>query len=211
MGAGNAAGGAGGEEISDEAESGDGGDGGEGAEGEGAEGEGEGMGIGQGMDIERELALALKTGFGWAGEGGQGDGEGGRGDVEWDLRFTSEFKEELFQLKRQPMLLRSTIVNLHRLARGETGRTIMKQLKGTPKNIPIFESPCKSFKDGPRFLWQYAVDYSPRIKSFCESIRLWRICLQHDDVPKGMDYIIASHKRGRTSTVNNNIYFMIFS
>jgi len=32
------------------------------------------------------------------------------------------------------------------------------------------------------------------------------ICLQHDDVPKGMDYIIASHKRGRTSTViiNNN-------
>jgi len=93
------------------------------------------------------------------------------------------------------------MVNLHRLARGETGRTIMKQLKGTPKHIPIFESPCKSFNDGPRFLWQYAVDYSPRIKSFSESIRLWRICLQHDDVPKGIEYIINSHKRGRTSTV----------
>ena len=54
-----------------------------------------------------------------------------------------------------------------RLARGETGRAIMKQLKGTPKNIPIFESPCKSFKDGPRFLWQYAVDYSPRFRCAC--------------------------------------------
>ena len=72
---------------------------------------------------------------------------------------------------------------------------------GTPKHIPIFESPCKSFKDGPRFLWQYAVDYAPRIKSFSESIRLWRICLQHDDVPKGMEYIISSYKRGRTSSV----------
>lgn len=28
----------------------------------------------------------------------------------------------------QPLLLRSTIVNLHRLARGETGRAIMKQV-----------------------------------------------------------------------------------
>jgi hypothetical protein len=34
----------------------------------------------------------------------------------------------------------------------DTGRSIMKQLKGTPKHIPIFESPCKSFNDGPRFL-----------------------------------------------------------
>lgn len=34
------------------------------------------------------------------------------------------------------------------------GGELCAQLKGTPKHIKIFESPCKSFNDGPRFLWQ---------------------------------------------------------
>lgn len=34
---------------------------------------------------------------------------------------------------------------------------------------------CAGLRPPPH---QYAVDYSPRIKSYAESIRLWRICLQ---------------------------------
>eukprot|EP00961_Rhodomonas_salina_P233494 3155797-Rhodomonas_salina.1 len=190
---------------------------------------------------------------------------------------------------------------------GEQGRTIMKQLKGTPKSLQIFETPCKTFNDGGRFLWQYAVDYSPRIRyktllcvdvpggacgtdvvyqcyaipavptsrmvllqssirlrmvpqprdqhchsawkyyrahsssvlpvahgvlrqrialrvlpvvhrvlstdaaygaarrAYSDTIRLWRICLQHDDVPKGIDFIVNSHKRGRTSSMKKQL------
>eukprot|EP00960_Hanusia_phi_P026856 746504-Hanusia_phi.AAC.12 len=125
--------------------------------------------------------------------------------VYWELRFTREFKEVLVSLKSQPVLLRSLLHNLNRLAAGEQGRSIMKQLKGSPKGMQIMESPCKTFNDGPRFLWQYAVDYSPKIKNFVETIRLWRICLQHDDVSKGMEHIINSYKRGRTSTVRKHL------
>jgi hypothetical protein len=45
------------------------------------------------------------------------------------------------------------------------------------------------------------VDYSPRIRGFTDCIRLWRLCLQHDDVPKGIEWIVESHKRGRHSTL----------
>ncbi|EKX52227.1 hypothetical protein GUITHDRAFT_102129 [Guillardia theta CCMP2712] len=128
-----------------------------------------------------------------------------RDGVCWELRFTREFKEVLYSLKSQPVLLRSLLLNLSRLAAGEQGRSIMKQLKGSPKGMQIMESPCKTFNDGPRFLWQYAVDYSPKIKNFVETIRLWRICLQHDDVSKGMEHIINSYKRGRTSTVRKHL------
>ena len=118
----------------------------------------------------------------------------------WDLRFTREFREQLFALRaRQPHLLKSLVENLKRLADGERGKRLYKQLKGVPKSLRIYESPVKTFNDGPRFLWQFSVDYSPRIRSFTDCIRLWRLCLQHDDVPRGIDWIIESHKRGRTS------------
>ena len=118
----------------------------------------------------------------------------------WDLRFTREFRDQLFALSaRQPLLLRSLMENLKRLAGGERGKRLYKQLKGVPKSLRIYESPVKTFNDGPRFLWQFSVDYSPRIRSFTDCIRLWRLCLQHDDVPRGIDWIIESHKRGRTS------------
>jgi ankyrin repeat protein len=125
---------------------------------------------------------------------------------DWDLRFTREFKKQLFTLfKRQPVLLKSLVEQLNRLARGERGKNLYKQLKGVPKSLRIYESPVKTFNDGPRFLWQFSVDYSPRIRAFTECIRLWRLCLQHDDVPKGIEWIISSHKRGRASTMKKGL------
>jgi len=123
----------------------------------------------------------------------------------WDLRFTREFKEQLFALHRQPLLLQSLVRNLGRLATGEQSRGLFKSLKGVPKSLRIYESPVKSFNDGGRFLWQYSVDYSPRIRGFTDCIRLWRLCLQHDDVPKGIEWIVQSHKRGRSSTMKKGL------
>ena len=88
----------------------------------------EGIGEEEEIDVENELAAALKSGLGWSDDVSVTARGGGSFTLEWDLRFTNEFKEELVHLRRQPLLLRSTIVNLHRLARGETGRTIMKQV-----------------------------------------------------------------------------------
>jgi ankyrin repeat protein len=124
----------------------------------------------------------------------------------WDLRFTREFKEQLFTLfQRQPVLLKSLVEQLNRIAAGERGKNLYKQLKGVPKSLRIYESPVKTFNDGPRFLWQFSVDYSPRIRAFTDCIRLWRLCLQHDDVPKGIEWIISSHKRGRASTMKKGL------
>jgi len=123
----------------------------------------------------------------------------------WDLRFTREFKEQLFALHRQPLLLQSLVRNLGRLATGEQSRGLCKSLKGVPKSLRIYESPVKSFNDGGRFLWQFSVDYSPRIRGFTDCIRLWRLCLQHDDVPKGIEWIVQSHKRGRSSTMKKGL------
>eukprot|EP00960_Hanusia_phi_P018931 557842-Hanusia_phi.AAC.1 len=123
----------------------------------------------------------------------------------WDLRVTREFKDQLFGLYREPAVLRSTVQKIKRLANGEQGRSLVKCLKGTPKHLKIFESPCVSFDDGRRFLWQYAVDYSPRISAFTDTIRLWKICLDHDDVPRGMRFIVDAHKRGRQSSVEKKL------
>jgi len=74
----------------------------------------------------------------------------------WDLRFTREFKEQLFTLfERQPVLLKSLVEQLNRIAAGERGKNLYKQLKGVPKSLRIYESPVKTFNDGPRFLWQF--------------------------------------------------------
>jgi hypothetical protein len=126
-------------------------------------------------------------------------------EAPWDLRFTREFKEQLFALHRQPTVLTSLLDNLRRLAHGERSRALRKQLKGVPKSLRIFESPVKTWNDGGRFLWEYSVDYSPRICGYSDCIRLWRLCLQHDDVPKGIDWIVSSHKRGRTSTMKKGL------
>ena len=80
-------------------------------------------------------------------------------EAAWDLRFTREFKEQLFALHRQPIALQSLLRNLGKLAAGEFSRGLYKQLKGVPKSLRIYESPVKTFNDGGRFLWQFAVDY----------------------------------------------------
>jgi len=60
-----------------------------------------------GKDIEQELAKALKSGLGWGGAEGEEEEAGKeQGELEWDLRFTGEFKEQLFELKRQPVRAR---------------------------------------------------------------------------------------------------------
>ncbi len=54
-------------------------------------------------DIEQELAKALKSGLGWGGAEREDEVGKEEGELEWDLRFTGEFKEQLFELKRQPV------------------------------------------------------------------------------------------------------------
>ena len=47
--------------------------------------------------------------------------------------------------------------------------------------------------------------HSPRIRGFTDCIRLWRLCLHHDEVPKGIEWIVESHKRGRSSTMKKGL------
>lgn len=94
----------------------------------------------------------------------------------------------------------SLVKNIGRLASGEQSRGLFKQLKGSPRMLAIFESPVKSFADGDRFLWTRSVAYSQRIQGFTDCLTLWRIC-KHDDVHKGMQWIVDSHQYGRKSTL----------
>jgi hypothetical protein len=52
-------------------------------------------------------------------------------DMQWDVRFTREFKEQFFALDSRPHLQRAILHILHRLASGEQSKSLMKQLKGT--------------------------------------------------------------------------------
>jgi hypothetical protein len=54
-------------------------------------------------------------------------------DEQWDVRFTREFKEQYFALDSRPHLQRAILHILQRLASGEQARSLMKQLKGTPR------------------------------------------------------------------------------
>jgi len=88
----------------------------------------------------------------------------------WEMRFTREFKEQMFAMHSTPVQRDSLIRNILRLANGEQTRGLFKQLKGSPRMLAIFESPVKSFADGDRFLWTRSVGYSQRIQGanvFC--------------------------------------------
>ena len=118
----------------------------------------------------------------------------------WELRFTREFKNQMFSMHTTPVLRDSLVKNIFRLASGEQSKGLLKHLQGTPRMLAIFESPVKTFNDGDRFLWTRSAAYSQRVQGFTDFITLWKIC-KHDEVPKGMQFIIESHSCGRKSTM----------
>ena len=64
--------------------------------------------------------------------------------------------------------------------------------------LKLYESPCQSWRRDNRILWEYGIDYCPRIRAFTDTIRLWKI-VSHDKMKSAIDYVTASHKRGRTT------------
>ena len=75
--------------------------------------------------------------------------------------------------------------------------------------LQLFESPCHSWGgNGGRFLWQYGVDYSPRIKGFTETIRLFKIVRDHDNVSREMGKITDSLRQGRQSVIKRKLRYL---
>ena len=108
----------------------------------------------------------------------------------WDIRFTRDFKERLFQLTSNPEMLVSLLQNLALLAQGEHGQELVRSVHDSElasQFKDIFQSPVKTFDEKLVFVWQIAPDYSPRIRGFTDTIRLWRLCHSHSEV------ILPSH------------------
>jgi hypothetical protein len=101
-------------------------------------------------------------------------------DSVWDIRFTREFKEHVFELKKNVPLLLSFLRNLGRIAQGEDASDIIYQL--VVEKLQIYETPFTSINNKLSFVWQITPDYSPRIRGFTDTIRLWRICADQNEV-----------------------------
>jgi hypothetical protein len=100
----------------------------------------------------------------------------------WDIRFTRDFKERLFQLASNPGLLVSLFRNLSLLAQGHHSQELVRSVQHISQFKEIFQSPMKKFDEGPSFVWQIAPDYSPRIRGYTDTIRLWRLCCSESEV-----------------------------
>jgi hypothetical protein len=101
-------------------------------------------------------------------------------DSVWDIRFTREFKDQLFQLRGDVSLLLSFLQNLGRIAQGDDAPDLIYQF--SMEKLRIYETPFSSLKKKLSMVWQIAPDYSPRIRGFTDTIRLWRICGDKNEV-----------------------------
>jgi len=118
----------------------------------------------------------------------------------WEVLIGPAAKETLFSKKLGEKLSKAALRKLQELARGNWSSKMAKRLEGVPSwlNNQIFETYLTS---AFRIIWQKAIDFSPMKKTYTDTIRVWYIEMDHDNVPKKVENIVRSLKRGRESHV----------
>jgi hypothetical protein len=129
--------------------------------------------------------------------------------VEWDMRFTREFKDAFFSIRSRRSLLNALIRTLQRIASGEREVGLVQALTGTPRDLRIFQSPILGVYTqdsiAPVVVWQVAADYSPRTRCYSDTIRLWALAWGWEEAKAAAQTIVESHKRGRSSSVKQQL------
>ncbi|XP_057314279.1 uncharacterized protein LOC130655524 isoform X2 [Hydractinia symbiolongicarpus] len=133
----------------------------------------------------------------------------------WEVECTRDTWNVLRDKKLDRTMKRKIIRKIKKLASGEWPRDIAKRLENVPHEIKLYEA---KINKGSRILWERAVSFSARCSMsvadtidaelgavYADKIRIWNIALQHDDVPKMIENIIHSHKRGQTCLINKNL------
>jgi len=122
----------------------------------------------------------------------------------WEVLIGPEAKETLFSKKLGGKLSRASLKKLRELAKGNWSAKTAKPLQGVPAwlNNKLFECYLTA---SIRIIWQKAIDFSPRLKRYTDTIRVWYIEMDHDNVSRRIDNVVRSLKRGRQSHVKRNL------
>ena len=99
-----------------------------------------------------------------------------------------EAKETLFSKALGEKLSKAALRKLRELAKGNWSAKMAKRLEGVPPwlNNRLFETYLTS---KIRILWQKAIDFSPRVKRYTDTIRVWHIEMDHDNVSRCTEHL----------------------
>jgi len=122
----------------------------------------------------------------------------------WEVVVSPTAKDTLFGKALGEKLKLKAIRQLRELAEGNWSKKKAKKLDGVPDWLRnrLFET---YLTKGCRIIWEVAVSYSTIKRSYTDMIRLWFIETDHDNVPRRIEYIINSLRRGRSSTVQKKL------
>jgi hypothetical protein len=98
-------------------------------------------------------------------------------DSPWDVLVTPEV-HSILGSERLPWQERCAAMGtIMSLASGEWSEDQAKVLKGTPAGFTLHEA---RVNEKIRVLWEVAVDFSPRVDSYSQVVRVWTVVFTHD-------------------------------
>lgn len=100
--------------------------------------------------------------------------------------------------KKRPFLVRQMLRRMETLARGVWNLKNQKKVKGAG-DVDLYEA---KLTKGARILWELAVAFSERRSSqnaavYAQTIRVWKIVLDHDNLSREIEHVAIAHRRGR--------------
>ena len=137
----------------------------------------------------------------------------------WEVDCTDQVWK-IMRGKRIGKVLRERIVGkIRMLANGRWSRNLCKRLDGVAKNAGIHLYESKLTKSH-RIIWEKTIAFSGRCSGdpvlrfnsknsqgriYSDIIRVWDIVLDHDTLPRAIDRIVKSHKRGMDCIIKTNL------
>ena len=141
-------------------------------------------------------------------------------NLTWEVECTSEVWKILNDRRLSPVTKKRIVKVIQQLANGHMRGHLAIRLEGLPKqnNILLFEA---KLTKGARILWERAIAFSPRCSNntellsgkkeervgriYSDIIRIWDIVFDHETVPRKIENIVRSHKRGSSCIIKKQL------
>ena len=140
-------------------------------------------------------------------------------DLPWEVDCTDRVWK-ILRSKRVDNNMRKLIINkIGMLASGRWNKTLCTRLESVSKKegIKLYKS---KLTEGLHILWEKTIAFSSRLSDtpenrlldetskgriYSEIIRVWDIVLDHDKLPRSVEHIVESHKRGMNCLIKKQL------
>ena len=141
-------------------------------------------------------------------------------NLTWEVECTADVWKTLQGRRVAPDMKERIVKIIRQLANGHMRGHLAKRLEGLPKqnNILLYEA---KLTRSARMLWERAIAFSYRCNNnpellneikeerhgriYSDIIRIWDIVLDHDTVPRKIESIVRSHKRGSNCIIKKQL------